>query len=272
MTILKNMLMNRTIFCLGLLLAMSISAAQVYAAAVGRVVFAMGQPQASDTAGISRILKKGDDIFSGDTLFTNKGRVQISFIDGAFISLQPNTEYEISQYKYSGKPDGTEQAIYRLIKGGVRAVTGLIGRDNPDAYLVHTAVATIGIRGTGHNTRLCQGDCPGKEDGLYHNTWEGITYVVNDVDSVDVPAGRGVYVRDIESLIQFLDQPSIVTALEVAAEQLAEIEEEQEIFVAGEQRTSTGAQIVVAVGSTVLPKGVNPNGGLFDRRVHRRAP
>ncbi|MFQ5659947.1 MAG: FecR domain-containing protein [Gammaproteobacteria bacterium] len=264
----RRFLAHRGACFLGLLLMLWLASEQSFAAtAVGRVVFALGQPQATDLSGAVRALKKGDEVFSGDTLINNKGRLQISFIDGGFISVQPNSEYQIENYHYAGKPDGTEQAIYRLLKGGVRAITGLIGKKNRDAYKVHTAVATIGIRGTGHNTRICQGDCPGRQDGLYHNTWEGITYVVNDVDSVDVPTGRGVYVQSLESLIQFLDQPAAVTAVDTGRERQEQQEQNEEqttVFLTGDQRNDQGTQTAVAVGSTVLPKGVNPNGGPFD--------
>jgi hypothetical protein len=225
-------------------------------AAAGQVVFATGTPQATDTAGVVRTLKRGDEVFEGERLSTDaRARLQVSFVDGAYVSLQPNSEYAIEIYRYSGQPDGTEQASYRLLKGGVRALTGLIGRQNTEAYKVHTPVATIGIRGTGHNSRFCQGDCPGKSDGLYHNTWQGTTYVVNDVESVDVPSGKGVYVEDIDKPIVFLDQPSAVTAVDTGmevAEEQEQREEEGSTFVAGEQRDAKGGQSAIVPTSTVL--------------------
>lgn len=226
------------------------------ATAAGRVVFATGSPQASDAAGAVRALKRTDDVFAGDTLITDSGsRVQVSFVDGAYISVQPGSEYKIDEYRYSGKPDGNEKAVYSLLKGGVRAVTGLIGKENHEAYKVNTAVATIGIRGTGHNTRICRGDCPKKKDGLYHNTWQGITYVENKVDTVDVPAGKGVYVEDLTSQIQFLDQPSAVTAVDTGKEREDEDKDQQEreeTFIAGDQRTLQGDQ------ATIREEGIVP--------------
>jgi hypothetical protein len=44
----------------------------------------------------------------------------------------------------------------RLLKGGFRTVTGMIGkRGNADAYKLRAAAATIGIRGTDFTSRLC---------------------------------------------------------------------------------------------------------------------
>lgn len=89
-----------------------------------------------------------DAIRNGDTIDTKDGRVQIGFIDGGKISLQPDTIYKINQYTFSGSQDGTEYAFTELIKGGLRAISGLIGHQTPDRYQLATPVATIGIRGT----------------------------------------------------------------------------------------------------------------------------
>jgi len=244
------------------------------ATAAGKVVFAMGTPQAIDAGGSTRNLARGDPIYSGDRLVTGRGRLQVSMVDGAFISVQPNSEYVLDTYNYSGQPDGTEQATYRLVKGGVRAVTGLIGRTNKDAYKVNTAVATIGIRGTGHNTRICAGDCGSVRDGLYHNTWEGITYVVNDVDTAEVPAGAGVFVESIDTPIVPLNQPSGVTAVALTrTEEIKEQEDEDKtdqeqttLVAVGDQRTSTGDQVVIGGGATpsevisgVVIGGIHPD-------------
>lgn len=249
-------LVNQCLLIIGSMLVMQTSLAQD---AAGKVVFAQGQPTAISTAGAERGLSRGNEIFSGDRLVTTNGRLQISMVDGAFISVQPNSEYQVENYNYSGTPDGSEIANYRLVKGGVRAVTGLIGRQNPEAYKVNTAVATIGIRGTGHNTRICAGDCGSRLDGLYHQTWEGVTFVVNDVDSQDVPTGMGVFVADIDTDIEILDQPSAVLAVDTTRErqeeELEEVEEETRVVSAGDQRDESGDQVVISDSrgsSTVL--------------------
>ena len=52
-----------------------------------------------------------------------------------------------------------ESAFFRLLKGGFRAVSGLIGHTRREDYAVQTPVATIGIRGTDYEVRMCSGDC-----------------------------------------------------------------------------------------------------------------
>ncbi|NKB35897.1 MAG: hypothetical protein GKR93_01840 [Gammaproteobacteria bacterium] len=238
----------------------------VAAAAAGKVVFATGSARAVNDAGDSRVLRRGSEIFSGDSLQTAaRSRLQVSLADGAYVSVQPASEYKIEDYNYSGKEDGTERAFYRLLKGGIRAVTGYIGKRNRDAYKVNTAVATIGIRGTGHNTRICAGDCPGKKDGLYHSTWEGLTTVENEKDKADVPAGNGVYVEDSESDIESTSQPDSATALDTTKKKQEEEQEEEdanELARTGEQRSGEdGLQNIVVdddevqrvIGSPVGP-------------------
>jgi hypothetical protein len=119
-----------------------------YAVIAGRVEFAVGAVNAVGTDGRERPLAKGAEISAGDTIKTLDGRVQARFTDGGFISLQPNTEFKVEDYNYTGKADGSEKGIFNLLKGGLRAITGAIGHTNRSAYRVNTAVATIGIRGT----------------------------------------------------------------------------------------------------------------------------
>ena len=49
-------------------------------------------------------------------------------------------------------------AVLRLLRGGLRAFTGLIGKTQPRNVRFTTSVATIGIRGTGMDLS-CQGSC-----------------------------------------------------------------------------------------------------------------
>ena len=58
---------------------------------------------------------------------------------------------------------GTSRAFFRLVKGGFRSVSGVIGKLNREDYRVSTPVATIGIRGTVYSARLCEGPCEDRE-------------------------------------------------------------------------------------------------------------
>src|SRR5476651_1885636 len=72
----------------------------------GRVDFATGGVSATATGGVSRPLAKGGLVFSGDTINTdNTGRAQIRFTDGAYMSLQPQTQFRVDDYRYDGAAD-----------------------------------------------------------------------------------------------------------------------------------------------------------------------
>jgi hypothetical protein len=103
--------------------------------------------------------------------------------DGAYISLQPNTEFGIKEYKFEGKADGTESAFYSLLKGAMRTVTGLVGRVNRDRYQVATPTATVGIRGTGGLIQILN------DGGTLVQGTSGIWFLANASGSINVPAG-----------------------------------------------------------------------------------
>ena len=104
---------------------------------------------ASDTNGDVRRLKRGDTIFSGETIETgNRARIRMSFTDGATAVLRADTTYEINDYSFSGQEDGTESASFRLVSGALEMLSGLIGRQNQNSFRLDTPLATIGLRGT----------------------------------------------------------------------------------------------------------------------------
>lgn len=119
-----------------------------HAAPAARVDFTVGNVTAVNAAGQSRLITKGAQIEQGDTVNTNGGRAQLRFTDGAYVSLQPESQFRIDQYRFDGKQDGNEKGFFSLLKGGLRTITGLVGRTNKKNYQVTTSVATIGIRGT----------------------------------------------------------------------------------------------------------------------------
>ena len=107
--------------------------------------------------------------------------------------IRPRSRLVIEDYQHRGDPD-TDRSFLRLVKGGFRTVTGVIGKDNRDAYRVSTPVATIGIRGTDYHTLFCQGDCINVPDGLYTTTDDGETVLTNNQGSQGVAAGKSGYV------------------------------------------------------------------------------
>lgn len=170
-------------------------------AAAGAFLLATGDVQVRDAVGTLRAAKTGMEINSGETILTQNGRAQVRFTDSGHVSLQPGTEFKIADYSFreAGKPD--ESAVFSLIKGGVRAITGLVGRRAKTDYRMDTVVATIGIRGTEFQAILCSSSCK-EPDGLYVHTGEGIVFVKNALGEVDVGRGQTAFVASAQSAPQ----------------------------------------------------------------------
>jgi hypothetical protein len=152
-------------------------------AAAARVDFVYGAVSVAGLDGREQPLLRGAELDNGDTVRTGEGRAQLRFSDGAYVSLQPNSEFAIRDYRFDGKTDGAERGFFGLAKGAMRTVSGLIGRVNRDRYQITTPTATIGIRGTGGVIQV-------RDDGatLVVGT-SGIWSLTNPAGSIDVPAG-----------------------------------------------------------------------------------
>src|SRR4051812_39795319 len=167
-----------------LLAVISTAFAGEAAAVAGWVDFASGAATVSDAQGRQRAVSKGDNLDKGDTVRTgDNGRTQIRFTDGAYVSLQPNTEFAIKDYNFEGKVDGSERGFFSLARGAMRTVTGLIGRVNRNRYQVSTPTATIGIRGTGGLISI------GSDGSTLVTGTSGIWTLTNPSGTIDVPAG-----------------------------------------------------------------------------------
>lgn len=135
-------------------------AAKPQAQVVGRVMLVRGDLVAKDESGKSRGLVLGAAVYEGDTLSTGQqSYAVVAFRDEGRVSLQASTVFKVEKYSYNKKSaEKQENAILSLLKGGVRVVTGWIGRANHDNYKFKVANATIGIRGTGFDA-WCNGPC-----------------------------------------------------------------------------------------------------------------
>ena len=123
----------------------------------GRVVFARGITTVQSEGEAVRFIKRGAPLEVGDVVSTGKRSVAILGLrDSTRLTLRPDTVFEIEAFAHD---EGEESAVMRLFKGGLRALTGLVGKRNAKGFKLATSVATIGIRGTEFDARLCEEDC-----------------------------------------------------------------------------------------------------------------
>jgi len=220
-------------------------------AAAGRVEFSIGGVTAIGNDGRARPLTKGSEVNAGDTIQTTDGRVQVKFTDGGYMSFQPQTQFKIEDYNYSGKTDGSEKGFFRLVEGGLRAITGAIGHVNRPNYKLSTPVATIGIRGTEYVAVYRQN---GQQ--LYLSTVNGALYVQNDQGDMVLYKGQSGEVNGNGSP-QRTDNLGGVTAQGPDSSQSTQSQQNKErqestIFAVNEQYTNDGTPLAFSSGADTL--------------------
>ena len=157
---------------------------QALAETAGRVTFITGDVVAISSDGNRRTLTKSDLVNSGERLETGKGRLQIRFTDGSFISLQPNTVFGLDNYTFARAKPKEGSLLFSFIRGGMRTVSGAIGKVNRANYTVKTPVGTIGIRGTGY---VATQEPNGR---LLLTVNKGMVNVSNDFGNSNIQAGQ----------------------------------------------------------------------------------
>ena len=75
-------------------------------------------------------------------------RAVLRFDDSQVIALGQNTSFKVVDFQYDAAKPSQGRVVLDLLKGTLRAITGLIARANHQAFALRVPQATIGIRGT----------------------------------------------------------------------------------------------------------------------------
>lgn len=192
---------------LGLLVAWSITLTATAGTAV--VTHLSGVLTAQKANGETKILAAKSAVDEGDLLVSEgKTFARLRFIDGATLVIRPNSRIRLERYRYDkDKPDSDEVTI-DLIKGGLRSISGIVGKRNPSRQTTTTASATIGIRGTHYGLLQCQTaqECSDTKtltgarpkEGLHIDVLEGKIIASNPAGSQEVGAGQFAYVQNVQ--------------------------------------------------------------------------
>ena len=128
-----------------------------FAQQAGEITYAHGLTSVQRPGEDARFVQKGDPLNEGDVISTSaRGFAVVTFRDGTKITLRPNTTFAIDKFSHGASEDA---ALFRLLRGGMRAFSGLISKRNPEGMQVTSRTATMGIRGTSFDARQCEGDC-----------------------------------------------------------------------------------------------------------------
>lgn len=233
--------------------------------AVGRVMRVQGELVAKEVDGNIRKLTLGSPVFEGDTLQSNAASYAVvAFRDGGRVTLQASSVFKVEAFKYD-KVQGQENIALRLIKGGVRVVTGLIGRVNHDNYQFKMSGATIGIRGTGFDA-WCNGPCaegaadfganpdkPLEGAGVY--VWAGEVLLVGPGGSFTVAINQAaVIARETGKAVRILTIPAAVEKNDAPRPDTVPVDVDK-LFEEAEAGGDAGLYVTVHDGRVILAKG-----------------
>lgn len=136
-------------FVIGLIGWLLILAPAVALAAAAYVHDLAGKATVSSGSGPARALKIGDLIDPGNTIRTEpNGTATIKFEDGQVIVLRESTAFRVGEYVYNKEKIKESRAVFNLLAGGLRFISGVIGSTNPKSFRMTAGTMTIGIRGT----------------------------------------------------------------------------------------------------------------------------
>lgn len=157
---------------------------QTLAEVAGRATFVVGQVNVITANGEKRLVGKGELLNSGERLETGNGRLQIRFTDGSLLSLQPNTVLGLDNYTFARNKPQEGNLAFNFIRGGIRTITGAIGRVNRANYAIKTPSGTIGIRGTAYTATQ-------EPNGrLLVTVNKGIVNIANEFGNRNIPTGQ----------------------------------------------------------------------------------
>ena len=151
----------------------------------GVVEFFTGKVTISHGNGRPVATSVGAKVLEGDAISTAAdGELHIDMTDGGLLAVRPNSQIRISQYRANG--DAGDASVLSLVYGGLRSITGWIGKSlAPNARIV-TPSATIGIRGTDHETYVVLAGAAVGEPGTYEKVYAGETVVQTAQGAVNV--------------------------------------------------------------------------------------
>lgn len=189
------------------LLFLILSCVSSLSTAAGRITAHFGDALA-ESGGVQRELQRGSRVQEGDLLRVGRNSLlQLRMDDGAMITLRSSSELRIDTYRLAA-PGQPGRALLSLLKGGLRTITGALGRFDRGEYAMVTPIATIGIRGTDFTTLLCNNDCLSRDNGLHARVTVGAILIRNHAGvELLLTEGEYAYVADAQTPPERRERP-----------------------------------------------------------------
>ena len=187
---LKSVTKQRVLFACVLALLLSATVAQdAWAARIAALNGKLSIERGDKTlnAAVGTRLRQGDAVIS-----SADSEALVRFDDGARLVVRAESRVEVDALKLTGPPT-TRQKTIKVLKGGLRYVSGVLGRGsvNKSKVTFTTNTATIGIRGTDIEIAVSQDAIGTEPAGTYLKVNSGLaTLAAVDGTQVDVDPGQ----------------------------------------------------------------------------------
>ena len=138
----------------------SFSTFSAVASVVGEVTLTIGKSnierlQAAPAAPTLLDPQKGGSIQEGDVIRTSEnGHVHIKFIDGARVSVRPNSVFRIHEFKYTPTDPAASVVRLSLDAGEARSISGAAAQAAKERFRLNTPLVAIGVKGTDFVTQV----------------------------------------------------------------------------------------------------------------------
>ncbi|MFY8192307.1 MAG: FecR family protein, partial [Limnohabitans sp.] len=112
---------------------------------VGEVTLTIGKSNIERANNLAEP-QKGGSVQEGDVIRTaDNGHVHIRFIDGARVSVRPNSVFRIHEFKYSPADPAASVVRLSLDSGEARSISGAAAQAAKDRFRLNTPLVAIGV-------------------------------------------------------------------------------------------------------------------------------
>jgi hypothetical protein len=136
--------------------------------------------------------------------------VMLEFRDETRVTLRPNTVFRVEAFA----DQAPEKISFGLAKGGLRAISGLVGKRKPEVIQINATTAYIGVRGTEFDARLCEQDCESEDRSSAppRTTRAVVAARIVEIDGIAVATGSTLPSRMLSPGAVIYERDSIATA------------------------------------------------------------
>jgi hypothetical protein len=143
---------------------------------------------------------------AGTTIATGAdSQAVLKFDDGGQMVLGQNTEFRIVDSRYAPNSPQADRAVFDLVRGALRVVSGVIGQRNHQLWALRAPQMTLGLRGTDFMVAMT--------NEAYVNVSHGAVVISNGFGSTVLGAGSIAAVPSSAAAVAVVPASSLPTAV-----------------------------------------------------------